>query len=177
MYHQGIIERCCAEMNREISKHTIYVSLSKSMLYHYENWYLSDSHIISYSRNPISQQKNSFGTPLGLHEVAEKYGDNLPLGTILKGRVSIHRTYFDLDLSEQTGHITSRILRLAGLQSGFNQGGNCDSYERYIYIHGTSSEELIGQRISKGCLLMKNRDVIELYDVIPTGSLVMIAMD
>jgi hypothetical protein len=147
------------------------------MLYHHDDGHLSSSYIISYSRKSISQLKDSFGTPLGLHEIIEKYGDGLPLGTILKGRASINRTYFDLDPAEQRDHITTRILRLAGLQPGFNKGGNCDTYGRYIYIHGTCRDEEIGQRISRGCISMKNQDIIELYDAIPIGSLVMIAKD
>jgi hypothetical protein len=173
-----IITECCTEIGCKITAHAIYISLSKSRLYHYNSWLLSKSYVISYSRKPISQLKDSLGTPLGLHEIIEKYGDNLPPGTILKGRVATNKTYFDLDPSEQKGnYVTTRILRLSGLQQGFNKGGNCDSYERYIYIHGTIHDEKIGERISNGCICMKTNDLIELYDIVPCGSLVMIAND
>jgi hypothetical protein len=173
--HRETIRQCCIEIDHEVPEHTIYVSLSRSMLFHYHRWHLSKSYLISYSKKPISQLKNSFGTPLGLHRIIEKYGDSLPLGTIMKGRVSTNGTYFDLDPTERVGHITTRILRLDGLQPGFNKGEDRDSYERYIYIHGTSNEEQIGQRISLGCILMKNCDIVELYDITPIESLVMIA--
>jgi lipoprotein-anchoring transpeptidase ErfK/SrfK len=74
------------------------------------------------------------------------------------------------------GLITSRILWLAGLEPGYNQGqwatpdahhGQCcDSYERYIYIHGTGLEEKIGTPFSQGCINMRNRDIICLFDAV-----------
>jgi len=68
---------------------------------------------------------------------------------------------------------------LSGLEEGVNQsinkaGKNVDSYERYIYIHGTHEEGLIGQAASMGCVRMKNSDVIELFDQLTESSLVII---
>ena len=65
--------------------------------------------------------------------------------------------------------ITSRILWLAGLEPGINQGGDVDTYQRYIYIHGTVEEDKIGQPVSHGCIRMLNKDVIELYDQLEVG--------
>jgi lipoprotein-anchoring transpeptidase ErfK/SrfK len=178
LHHKAAIIRCCEEINREISPNVVYVSISESRLYHYNNWNLVKSYIISYSKRPLSQIKDSYGTPLGLHEIIEKYGDALPPGTILKGRVSTNRTYEELAKDEQKKwRVATRILRLAGLQPGFNRGGNCDTYERYIYIHGTPDDEKIGERISQGCICMRTQDIIELYDILPVGSLVMVARD
>ena len=75
--------------------------------------------------------------------------------------------------------ITSRILWLAGLEDGLNKGknadGDCvDSHDRYIYIHGTHEEGLIGQAASIGCVRMKNADVIDLFDRLVVSSLVVI---
>jgi len=68
--------------------------------------------------------------------------------------------------------ITSRILRLTGLETGVNKGTDIDSYTRCIYIHGTSQEHLIGHPASHGCIRMKNRDIIELFDLVPHKALV-----
>ena len=61
---------------------------------------------------------------------------------------------------------------LTGLEEGFNKGGKVDSFERYIYIHGTHEEGLIGQKASHGCIRMFNHDVIELFELIPLETLV-----
>jgi lipoprotein-anchoring transpeptidase ErfK/SrfK len=70
--------------------------------------------------------------------------------------------------------ILTRILWLEGLQPGVNQGGEVDSFSRYIYIHGTNHEELLGQPASHGCVRMSNLDVLLLFDAVETGSLVWI---
>ena len=61
---------------------------------------------------------------------------------------------------------------LTGLEEGFNRGGKVDSFKRYIYIHGTHEEGLIGQKASHGCIRMFNHDVIELFELIPLETLV-----
>ena len=70
--------------------------------------------------------------------------------------------------------ITSRILWLEGLEEGFNKGGNLDSKYRYIYIHGTHEEGLIGQKASHGCIRMFNNDVIDLFERVQEGTYVLI---
>jgi lipoprotein-anchoring transpeptidase ErfK/SrfK len=68
----------------------------------------------------------------------------------------------------------ARILWLQGLEPGVNQGDDVDSYRRYIYIHGTSEEDSIGTPASHGCIRMRNRDVIELYDLVDIDCAVLI---
>lgn len=116
-------------------------------------------------------QKDSFRTPLGLHYIKEKIGDNMPEYEVFVGRqpqgVLDDLIANDVGLSEDI--ITSRILWLEGLQPGINKGGEVDTYERYIYIHGTADEESIGYPASHGCIRMLNQDVIDLYDRVETG--------
>ena len=61
--------------------------------------------------------------------------------------------------------ITSRILWLDGLDME-----NANTKERYIYIHGTNQEELIGQPASQGCVRMRNIDVVRLFDLVSVGT-------
>lgn len=68
--------------------------------------------------------------------------------------------------------ILSRILWLDGLVSGLNRGGSVDTLRRFIYIHGTADEQLIGTPASHGCIRMKNADVVELFDRVDKGTLV-----
>ena len=70
--------------------------------------------------------------------------------------------------------ITSRIMWLEGMEPGRNQGGYVDTYQRYIYIHGTSEEEKIGSPASIGCIRMRNEDVMDLYRRVDVGTEVLI---
>ena len=72
------------------------------------------------------------------------------------------------------GEITSRIIRLSGLEDGINKGGNVDSYDRYIYIHGTPYSNKLGTRQSQGCIRMGDQDVIKLFSLVDVNTLVLI---
>jgi lipoprotein-anchoring transpeptidase ErfK/SrfK len=95
---------------------------------------------------------------------------------VFKARVPTGKHYSEVEagLSGPANLVTSRILWLRGLEPGVNQGGGVDTYKRYIYIHGTQCEERIGEPLSAGCILMRNADVIELYDEVRAGDLVWI---
>ena len=132
---------------------------------------------ISTSKCPPSCVVDSYGTPDGLHMIAEKIGAEAPSGMVFKGRQPIGHCYQTLEASANAENlITSRILRLAGLDSGKNAGDGVDSFDRYIYIHGTNHEERIGEPFSRGCIEMKNDAVIELFDRVDEGDLVWIAL-
>lgn len=72
--------------------------------------------------------------------------------------------------------ITTRILWLRGLEPGVNSGPGIDTHDRYIYIHGTNHEERLGAPDSHGCVLLSNDEVIELFEQVPSGTLVMIEL-
>ena len=71
--------------------------------------------------------------------------------------------------------IRDRILWLKGIEDGKNKGSGLDSYERYIYIHGSPDDVEMGKPGSKGCVRMKNSDVIELFDLVEVGTRVTIS--
>ena len=75
----------------------------------------------------------------------------------------------DLVVSD-TDLVTTRIIRLDGLEDNINKGGNVDTYSRYIYIHGTPHENKIGEPASHGCVRMKNNEIIKLFDLIQVGT-------
>ncbi|MFP4166255.1 MAG: L,D-transpeptidase [Opitutales bacterium] len=129
----------------------------------------------STSRRPCSCKQDSLGTPTGLHAIADRIGAGAPLGRAFKGRVDTGRHFNEFPEDEQAGNlITTRILRLRGLEPGRNAGANCDSYARYIYIHGTNHESRIGEPFSGGCVELRNKDVAELFDRVHEGDLVWI---
>jgi hypothetical protein len=134
------------------------------------------SYIISTSKRPASNVADSLGTPRGLHEIAERIGAGQPPGMVFKGRIPTGKHFSELEelTGESPSLVTTRILWLRGLEPGVNLGEGVDSYKRYIYIHGTQHEDQIGQPLSGGCVLMRNADIIELYEEVRPGDLVWI---
>lgn len=152
----------------------LYVLVADQRMYFYSGTQLESVYGISTAIKGISQIRDSEGTPLGLHKIADKIGEGVPYGTVFMGRESTKKIFTEYDDWETRGYITSRILRLRGLQDRYNSGGNCDTYERYIYIHGITNENKIGIPWTRGCIGMRNSDVIELFPKIASNSLVLI---
>jgi len=165
----------------------LIVQPAKQLLYLVINNLVNSTYNISTSKYGLGNKNESFQTPTGIHYIAKKIGDNVPKNTIFKGRKIFLDNLTTDDLGEiryskikqkyfkdNEDIITSRIMWLKGHEEGINQGGNVDSYSRYIYIHGTIHEGLIGKEASHGCVRMKNDDVIELYDKVTENTLVRI---
>ena len=146
----------------------LYVDIPSQQMFFIKKGEIVNIYSISSSYYGTGNKVNSLMTPLGKHEIYKKLGENLPENAILKGRVwngaiaDIIKEPIDTDFD----HVTSRILWLDGLEEGKNKGPGIDSRERYIYIHGTAEEGLIGKPASDGCIRMYNRDVIELFDLV-----------
>lgn len=127
--------------------------------------------VCSTSKFGIGQVAGSNRTPLGLHRVAEKHGAGAEAGTVFKARKPIGHLRDGLPLES----ITTRILWLAGLDAGFNQGGSVDTFARYIYIHGFGDQASLGRPASHGCIHLADADLIPLFDLLPVETLVWIA--
>jgi lipoprotein-anchoring transpeptidase ErfK/SrfK len=155
------------------TERVLVVRIGASTLQYYRAASLVKSYVVSTSKRPPSNVKNSLGTPRGLHEVAERIGAGQPAGMVFDSRVPTGRHYSEMPESADN-LITSRILWLRGLEAGINQGGEVDTYERYVYIHGTSREDRIGEPQSAGCVLMRNLDIIELFEDLRPGDQVLI---
>jgi hypothetical protein len=126
----------------------------------------------STSRFGIGQIEGSNQTPLGLHRIAEKIGAGMKAGTVFKGRKVVgHVSQPEF----ADAKITTRILWLEGLEPGLNRGGRLDSHARYIYIHGTADQSSIGKPASCGCIHLADADIIPLFDLLPSGTLVWIS--
>lgn len=141
----------------------------------FDNNHWLKCYTVSTSRNTASCVADSNGTPMGLHEIADKIGQDQPAGMVFKGRVPTGKLFTEYSGEAAAANlITSRILRLRGIEPGRNAGPGCDSYERYIYIHGSNHEDRIGQPFSGGCIEMHNTEVIELFDQLEPGDLIWI---
>lgn len=126
--------------------------------------------LVSTSRFGVGQVANTNHTPLGLHCIADKIGAGWPIGTVFAERRPVGYCW----QGHPHARIVHRILRLQGLQPGFNSGGDCDSYNRAIYIHGVSDETKLGRPNSHGCIHLGNRNLIFLFDRIKLGTMVWI---
>ncbi|MFW5882729.1 MAG: L,D-transpeptidase [Verrucomicrobiota bacterium] len=159
------------------SPHLLVANLARQELRHLDGA-RERVYRMSSSARPPSCVADSLGTPTGLHAIADKIGAGEPEGTVFRGRVPVASHWRDLPPAEQQRNcITSRILRLRGLEPRHNAGESRDSYARYIYIHGTNHEERLGQPFSSGCLELSNADVRELFEAVPEGSLLWIIED
>jgi lipoprotein-anchoring transpeptidase ErfK/SrfK len=156
----------------------IDIDISQQRLYLKKNDDLIKSYPISSSKYGEGSIENSNMTPLGLHVIKEKIGTNVPINTLFISRINTKRTVNIENSRNKTkdDHITSRILWLDGLEEGKNKGKGVDSYSRYIYIHGTHEEGLIGEKASHGCIRMLNNDVIDLYNYVNIGTEVYISV-
>lgn len=121
----------------------------------------------STSKFGIGFVEGSNKTPLGSFVVREKHGAGAESGTIFKARMAAG-LWRAGDVTKDDLVLT-RILRLDG-----DEARNANTFERYIYIHGTNDERLIGQRGSHGCVRLRNADVVELFDLVPEGTAVWI---
>ena len=163
----------------------MYLSIAAQRLYLSKNNKLINSYIISSAEAGIGNLFGSLQTPLGLHQISEKFGESAESGSIFKARkntLKIAKILSSPDAKSSEDNITSRILWLDGLEPGINKGkdrdgNNVDTHSRYIYIHGTDEEGRLGKAASHGCIRMANREVIELFDLVQTGSLVLILED
>lgn len=124
---------------------------------------------ISTSRFGIGNRENSQQTPRGLHRIVEKIGDGVPPGRIFNNRIDTGAGSTP-DIGDNL--IVTRILRLEGLEDGVNRGPGIDSYDRYIYIHGTNHESKLGTPLSHGCVVMSSADIIDLFNIVPEGTIV-----
>lgn len=148
----------------------LVVSVAEQALFICAGGAIIERYDCSTSRFGNGSRENSLKTPPGLHRVCEKYGAGAPPGRVFRDRED---TGDDWDHKLNGDNlILTRILRLEGLEEGINKGPGIDSYERYIYIHGTGREDLIGTPLSHGCVVMRNLDIIRLFDSVPGGTLV-----
>ena len=150
----------------------IEIDISNQRLYVIQNSAQTHSFAISSSKYGEGSTANSFKTPLGKHSVKTMIGENALKNTIFISRINTKRQADIIESFNDSSddYVTSRIIWLTGEEPGFNSGEGIDSFNRYIYIHGTHEEGLIGTKASHGCIRMFNDDVIKLYSMIKKGT-------
>lgn len=124
--------------------------------------------VISTASKGVGFAPGSHRTPTGRFVIVQKIGDGMPEGTIFKGRQPVGQSSpgeaCDKDL------VLTRIIRISGLEPD-----NSNSFDRFIYFHGTNREDLLGTPASCGCIRLSNKDIIELHDLVEPGMEVVVA--
>jgi len=155
----------------------ITINISQQILMLYKNNKQIKNYKVSSSKFGEGQLEGSNKTPLGAHYIKDYIGENVEIFTVFENRVPTRKlTEVIPDISSGNKDIiSSRILWLSGLEDGINKGGNVDSYSRYIYIHGTNEEGMLGKKASHGCIRMSNNDIIDLCNRKISNSIVYIS--
>ena len=149
------------------TRHRIVISIPQQRMALLDNDIPLTTFPVSTSKFAIGDWPGSRATPLGELEIAKKIGDSAPSGTVFKDR----RPTGEVLVPDAPGRdpIVTRILWLRG-----REAQNANAYGRYIYIHGTPEERNIGKPASYGCIRMRSRDVIQLFDIVDWGAKVTI---
>lgn len=131
---------------------------------------------IATARNGPGELNGSECTPRGRHTIRAKIGAGCAVNTVFVGRRPTGEIFSESlrATQPQRDWILSRILWLCGLEPGVNRGGNVDTMRRYVYIHGCPDSDAMGSPSSHGCVKMRNRDIMALFDMIEVGTEVLI---
>lgn len=146
---------------------SLRVDVDRQILHLLSNGAAVKSWPVSTSKFGVGTEPGSMKTPLGRFRVCEKFGADAPAWAVFRARLPTG------EIGAPGGSddgILSRILWLEGLDEE-----NRNTRDRYIYLHGTNQEHLIGGPASHGCIRLRNADVIELFDLVPQGATVEIA--
>jgi lipoprotein-anchoring transpeptidase ErfK/SrfK len=130
------------------------------------------SYRISTGANGVGEENGSFCTPRGRHVIRAKIGAGQPENAVFVKRRPTGEVYTPELGAQQPGRdwILTRILWLSGKERGYNRFGSCDTMRRYIYIHGTPDSVELGKPGSRGCVRMRNSELLELFDKVQTGT-------
>lgn len=140
----------------------LVISVSGQRMLVFDGDRLLASFTVSTAAKGMGCEAGSMRTPTGRFRISEKIGDGEVVGTIFKARVAFG--VWHEDEKSEDDLILTRILRLDGVDPW-----NLNTMDRYIYIHGTNHESLIGSPASHGCIRMTNSDIIALYDMMECG--------
>lgn len=138
-----------------------------------------DEYAVSTAGNGAGEANGSYCTPRGGHVIRARIGDDAPPNAVFVGRRHTGEIFRPemRDAFPDRDWILTRILWLSGTEPGFNRLGEVDTMRRYIYIHGAPDDVAMGAPGSRGCIRMRNDDIIELFDRVKVGTPVQITAD
>lgn len=154
----------------------IVISIAKQEMTCFDEDYPVSIQPVSTAKKGVGEKKDSLCTPRGWHKIHALLGKDYPINSVLVGRKWTGELYTE-ELAAQypkRDWILTRIIQLDGLEPGRNKGGQVDTLERYIYLHGTPDSCVLGIPGSHGCIRMNNSEIIKLVNWAETGTLVYI---
>ncbi len=127
---------------------------------------------VSTGANGVGEENGSFCTPRGRHVIRARIGAGQPANAVFVQRRPTGEIYSPELGAQYPGRdwILTRILWLSGCERGYNRFGSCDTMRRYIYIHGTPDSTELGRPGSRGCVRMRNAELVELFDLVKAGT-------
>jgi L,D-transpeptidase YbiS len=157
-----------------MSQRQLRIELSHQRLICLEDGRAVALYPVSTARSGPGEQRDSGCTPRGWHRIRLKIGEGAAENMVFVARRPSGEIYSDslAEAEPERDWILTRILWLSGAEPGLNRGGEVDTLRRFIYIHGTPDESLIGMAVSHGCIRMRNRDLLKLFDWCVNGMLV-----
>lgn len=156
--------------------HQLIIDIPTQTLHHLCDNQLVRTYLVSTAAKGVGEIYGSEQTPRGWHVIRAKIGAGQPIGAIFAKRRPTGEMYTP-ELAAVSGDrdwILTRIMWLSGLEVGKNRLGRCDTMRRYIYIHGCADHRPVGTPGSRGCIRMRNEDIVNLFDQIPVGTKVLI---
>ena len=155
----------CSTVGQPQQPVDLVVSLADQALYVRRGEETVKIYAVSTSRYGAGEALDSGKTPRGSHRIATKIGEGMPLGTVFRDRQPLPPEV----QVKGTPPVTTRIMWLAG-----NEPHNQNTKIRYIYLHGTREDHLLGTPASAGCVRLRETDAVELFDLVQEGTPVMI---
>lgn len=152
-----------------MSRTLLLVSIPNQELRVWTEGTLRGSFVVSTAANGVGCAEGSGCTPTGWHRIAAIHGDGQPTGTRFVSREPVGLWQGE---PVEEDWVLTRIFRLEGIEDGVNRGPGIDSFDRYIYLHGTNREDLLGTPASHGCIRLANADCLRLEAMVQVGDLV-----
>jgi UDP-N-acetylmuramate--alanine ligase len=157
----------------ELPARLLVVDIERQLAVWLEDGKATSAWPVSTARAGIGGAEGSLRTPPGWHRIRARIGEDAAPGTVFVSREPTGDTW--RGEAREDDLILTRILTLEGLEDGVNRGRGCDSLARYIYLHGTNHESLLGRPVSHGCVRLSNEGMCELFARLREGDYVFIA--